>query len=45
MGNVNVIIWAAAALIIFIVSFLTFWVLHKAYSRKWEKDEPTETEF
>ncbi|WP_337102619.1 hypothetical protein [Paenibacillus sp. YIM B09110] len=34
--NVPAGVWIAAALIIIVLSWMTFWVTNKAYSRRWE---------
>lgn len=37
--SIHPFVWVAAVIIVFVISFLTFWVLHKAYSKKWENEE------
>ncbi len=37
--HVPIGVWIAAAIIIAVLAWITFWVLNKAYSRKWEDDE------
>ncbi|CAH0122257.1 hypothetical protein PAE9249_04805 [Paenibacillus sp. CECT 9249] len=37
--DVPVIVWIASVIIIVLISYITFWVTNKAYSRKWEDSE------
>jgi hypothetical protein len=39
MGGVGIGVWIIAALVVFVVMGLTFWVTNKAYSRKWEESD------
>lgn len=32
-------VWIAAAIIVIILSWATFWITNKAYSRRWEDNE------
>ncbi|WP_269845569.1 hypothetical protein [Paenibacillus selenitireducens] len=32
-------VWIVGGIIIIILSWITFWVTNKAYSKKWENDE------
>ncbi|WP_272949090.1 hypothetical protein [Paenibacillus contaminans] len=39
MVDIPGIVWVVSAIVIFLVCYMTFWVLKKAYSKKWEDDE------
>jgi len=36
--NVPTGVWVASAIIIVIISWMTFWITNKAYSKRWEDD-------
>lgn len=37
--GVPVIVWVASIIIFIILTWMTFWVTNKAYSRKWEHEK------
>ncbi|GBG05979.1 hypothetical protein PAT3040_00468 [Paenibacillus agaridevorans] len=37
--NVPTSVWIVSAIIIIVLSWMTFWVTNKAYSRRWDEIE------
>ncbi|CAH0118673.1 hypothetical protein PAE9249_01165 [Paenibacillus sp. CECT 9249] len=37
--DVPIGVWISSIIIIFLISYITFWVTKKAYSRKWDEQE------
>jgi hypothetical protein len=40
--DIGVGVWITAGLVIAVICYITIWVTNKAYSKKWEEDEPNQ---